>query len=146
MPFMPEPADSPTIGTSGGLGLHQRLVARRLRFMDGRVSEYAADRQLRSLECGLAAYLGAIVLSAADVVCSVLSHGVAALVLVAVALTWDVACWVAFYRYGRAAALDIVRSQGLPDHLWRKVRANTPKRFDDWLSGVREEVAPDAGR
>jgi hypothetical protein len=118
-----------------------------MRFMDGRVSEYAADRQLRSLECGLAMYLGAVVLMATGVALSVLNEGAAILaVFAAVAVTWVVVWQVAFFRYGRAAALDIVRSLGLPDHAWREVRANTPARFDDWLSRAREQAAQDAAR
>jgi hypothetical protein len=124
--------------------LQQRFVARRVQFMEGRVSEYAADRQLRSLECRLVANLGALLLAAAAGACSVLDQGPATFGCVVAAIAWTIAWYVAGYRYGRAAALDIVRAAGLPDHAWRKVRGNTPKQFDAWLSRAQyaAEVRP----
>ena len=71
------------------------------------------------------------------------SHPLAAGILLACGLLWNVGCTVVAYRYGRAANLDIVGSVGLPDHEWRKVRANTPAQFDTWLFRARGQTASD---
>src|SRR5690348_11384000 len=121
---MTQPTASSPADRNGRPGLHQRLLARRLRVMDGRVSEYAADRWLRYMECRLVAYLGVLVLMAAIVACALLNQEPAALGCLAASMGWNVAWSVAGYRYGRAACIDIVRAKGLPDHAWRKVRSN----------------------
>ena len=96
------------------------------RLMDGRVSEYAADRQVRSLECVLAARVGALPCGR-DARLLRAGPGAGGVRVLAAAIIWIIAWSVAGYRYGRAACLDIVRAAGLPDHAWRKVRADTPR-------------------
>jgi hypothetical protein len=121
---------------------HRRLVDRRMQLMAGRIGDFAADQGLRSLEWRLAAYLGAVMALVPIVILEGESHPLAGGIVAACAILWSLGCHAAFYRYGRAANLDIVRSVGLPDRSWRKVRANTPEQFDAWLSRAREQTAP----
>lgn len=118
--------------------LHDRLVDRRLRFMDGRVPRIAADRSLRYMECRLVASAGALVAMIAGVALTVLPTGLPSAVVFGTGILWAVAWQGSAFRYGRAANLAIVRSLGLPDRAWRKVRAETPARFDAWLARARQ--------
>jgi hypothetical protein len=117
------------------IGLHKRLLAKRIQLWQGRISDYAVERALVMYEMILLAYLSAISCIILAFISSTARLGKPVTVTFVV-LTFAIPA-VLFgvaIRCARAAGRDVVQRYGLPPSAGRKARLKSPAEFDRWIA------------
>ena len=118
---------------------HLQLLQRRIAAWDGRISNTALDHSLRVYEFVFLMYVSGFLFILLFIFSLLMGAG-------AYSYLFIFAGYVALIVFGRAgwqsakiAGLDIVRSLGLPDSMWRRAKAKTPEQFDRWRATVKPD-------
>ncbi|MEO6702478.1 MAG: hypothetical protein ABI140_14845 [Jatrophihabitantaceae bacterium] len=122
--------------------LQARLVERRVALWQGRISAAAARQTLLAYELIFLSYLAAIVLIVMYVISDLIDWRWPARVLLLLTFAVPALCLALALRSARTAGLAICRQYGLPAKAWRRVKAKTPKQFDQWIAGQTRLTRP----
>jgi ABC-type microcin C transport system permease subunit YejB len=117
------------------LGVHRRLLAKRIQLWQGRISDHAVEQALVMYEMMLLAYLSAISCMILAGISS--SAGVGKPVTATfVVLTFAIPAvlFAIALRCALAAGRDVVQRYGLPASSDRKARLKSPREFDRWIA------------
>jgi hypothetical protein len=117
------------------IGLHKRLLAKRIQLWQGRISDRAVERALVMYELILLAYLATI----SCIILAFLSSTAGAgkpVTATFVVLTFAIPAllFAISISCARAAGRDVAQSYGLSRSAGRKARLKSPAEFDRWIA------------
>jgi hypothetical protein len=118
------------------IGMHRRLLAKRIQLWQGRISDHAVERALVMYEMILLAYVAAISCIILAFISSTAGAG-KPVTAIFVVLTFAIPAllFAVAISCARAAGRDVALSYGLPRSAGRKARLKSPAEFDRWIAG-----------
>jgi hypothetical protein len=118
---------------------HLQLLQRRIAIWDGRISDTALDYSLRVYEFFMLVYLSGFVFMCLFLVSLLMGAGAYSYLFIVAGFAALIIFSRAGWHSAKIAGLDVVRSLGLPDSMWRHVKAKTPEQFDRWKATVKPD-------
>lgn len=112
----------------------RRLVVRHQIFWGNRISENAADKSLRLYEYMFAGYVQITLFLILSIALMKFGPSSLAYASIGIGVVSGVCFFLIALHYGKQAGVDIARSHGFPDRVWRRVMVKTPAQFDGWLA------------